>query len=115
MSASEDLKAVIELAVAIGGMKADVERLKSELALMRIERDELQLQVGEWKDVAEQFRDALVERGKVVGFFASVIKSGEPWTPQCDEMLRATFVHKDIVPAAQPSTDTWEDTRARCS
>lgn len=37
----------------------------------------------------------------VLGFFASCIKSGEPWTPQCEDMLRAAFAHRDAAMAVQ--------------
>ena len=41
----------------------------------------------------------------VLGFFASCIKSGEPWTPQCEDMLRAAFAHRAAL-AVPPTTST---------
>lgn len=50
--------------------------LRSDVELLR----NLAAQVG-----------ALVEAQRTVGFFASVIKSGEPWTDECEKALRAAL------------------------
>jgi chromosome segregation ATPase len=75
--------------------------------------NELQLQVGDWKDVAEQtiaaargtrldaagerqLRELVEERTelcKTVAFFASVIKSGESWSDTCQTMYNNTIIH----------------------
>ena len=84
------------------------------------QRDAFEKMSQMWKDhgdsiVAELIalraeRDALRKDAmgvvNVLGFFASCIKSGEPWTPQCEDMLRAAFAHRDAALAVQPTTES---------
>ena len=98
-----------ELIIAEG--QRDQWKMKYEESQHQI--NELQLQVGDWQDVAEQtiaaargtMIDAAGERQlrklveertelcKTVAFFASVIKSGESWSDTCQTMYNNTIIH----------------------
>ena len=51
----------------------------------------------------------LVELGRVLGFFASVIKSGEPWTETCQREYEAANSALQAIYAASPVEATQED------
>jgi uncharacterized small protein (DUF1192 family) len=101
MSALEDMKAVLELGVIIGGMKADVERLKSDLAEARTERDAAEkdriIYLTRWEDRTKQL-DECIEAAEKMRTERDVFK-GEV------ERLSAELA----------IANGWEDTRARCS
>lgn len=66
---------------AICSARHQIAKLREQLQAMTLERD-----------------TALADTMGVVnvlGFFASCIKSGEQWTPQCDDMLHAAFAHRN--------------------
>ena len=65
----------------IDAMADEIVRLRSQLAAVTRLRD---------KALADA--QGVVN---VLGFFASCIKSGEQWTPQCDDMLHAAFAHRN--------------------
>ena len=95
------------------GFAQDLIKLESENLELKHQINELQLQVGDWKDVAEQtiaaargtmidtagerqLRELVEERTelcKTVAFFASVIKSGESWSDTCQTMYNNTIIH----------------------
>jgi hypothetical protein len=95
------------------GFAQDLIKLESENLELKHQIHELQLQVGDWQDVAEQtiaaargtmidaagerqLRELIEERielCKTVAFFASVIKSGESWSDTCQTMYDNTIIH----------------------
>jgi hypothetical protein len=98
------------------GDAADVQeydKVVNENLELKHQIHELQLQVGDWKDAAEQtiaaargtmidaagerqLRELVEERTelcKTVAFFASVIKSGESWSDTCQTMYNNTIIH----------------------
>lgn len=59
--------------------------------LVHYERGEhAPLTTGEERQLAYAWL-ALQEARRTVGFFASVIKSGEPWTPECQAAFDRVF------------------------
>jgi len=98
---------------ALGEVSYALEALEKENLELKHQINELQLQVGDWKDVAEQtiaaargtrldaagerqLRELVEERAelcKTVAFFASVIKSGESWSDTCQTMYNNTIIH----------------------
>jgi phage shock protein A len=98
---------------ALGEVSYALEALEKENLELKHQINELQLQVGDWKDAAEQtiaaargtmidaagerqLRELVEERTelcKTVAFFASVIKSGESWSDTCQTMYDNTIIH----------------------
>ena len=104
MSALEDMKAVLELGVIIGGMKADVERLKSDLAEARTERDE-------WK---KKYEAAAVHGGRLRSYNESLVPLIEA-AQELENSYHDVYAVNRVREASKSIRETWEDTRARCS
>ena len=95
------------------GILQEYDKVVNENLELKHQINELQLQVGDWKDAAEQtiaaargtmidaagerqLRELVEERTelcKTVAFFASVIKSGESWSDTCQTMYNNTIIH----------------------
>lgn len=64
-------------------------RLRTELSQMRTAVDVRA--VAELADERDRLRAVVDQLQQIVSFFASVIKSGEPWTSTCEDALRAAL------------------------
>jgi regulator of replication initiation timing len=101
------------LGAFLTGILQEYDKVVNENMELKHQIHELQLQVGDWKDAAEQtiaaargtmidaagerqLRELIEERielCKTVAFFASVIKSGESWSDTCQTMYDNTIIH----------------------
>lgn len=101
------------LGAFLTGILQEYDKVVNENIELKHQINELQLQVGDWQDVAEQtiaaargtrldaagerqLRELVEERTelcKTVAFFASVIKSGESWSDTCQTMYDNTIIH----------------------
>lgn len=79
-------------------LKQRAEAAESALAAVTLERDEARRESEHWQDMADHGEAVIAAAQKRVGqlqgtvaFFASVIKSGEPWTQTCEDALRAAL------------------------
>ena len=101
------------LGAFLTGILQEYDKVVNENMELKHQINELQLQVGDWKDAAEQtiaaargtmidaagerqLRELVEERTelcKTVAFFASVIKSGESWSDTCQTMYNNTIIH----------------------
>ena len=97
--------------------RAEGEALYEDWAESRAARDALERDAGRWSALYDAERSskefnlqaaadsdkALRAALRVVGFFASVIKSGEPWTETCEAEMRA-LLSAPPAPATQDET-----------
>lgn len=90
---------VCDLAAALVDLRARYDVQFAEAAAWEARACELERE-------CKRLREDAAGICNVLGFFASAIKCGEPWTPECDEMLRAAFAHRDAA-----ITRTEEDGR----
>ena len=68
------LEALGSKVTEVGKMRAEVERWRQRASQLEIERDELRAEVERLK--------------KAVAFARCTIKSGEPWTDTCEDILQ---------------------------
>jgi hypothetical protein len=69
-------------------LESEVEFLRASVATLTRERDEARVSL----QAMELSRDKRLERARsTIAFFASVIKSGEPWTTSCEEARTAAL------------------------
>lgn len=69
---------------------AELERLRAENLKLKIENNHNWTAVDAVEEMAkerDELRTQLAVANKTASFFASVIKSGEPWTTQCDNAI----------------------------
>ena len=83
---------IAEELFTLGG-KTINQSLMNENMELKYQIRELQLQVGDWQDVAEQTINERTKLCNTVAFFASVIKSGEQWSDVCQTMYDNTIKH----------------------
>jgi hypothetical protein len=77
----------------------------------RLKRNAVQ-QEKEWAQWAAPLRERVKNLRAVVGFFASVIKSGEAWSEQCEAALKSEVIplqlREDTRPLSEPGPPPHE-------